>query len=66
MRRQAAGVASSVPDVWQVVNEQQVENQKAVSTESAGQRSMKKENHNVATAYRFDIGIGAWWRFLRP
>jgi hyperosmotically inducible protein len=32
-RRQAASVASSVPNVWQVVNELQIKNQKASSTE---------------------------------
>jgi osmotically-inducible protein OsmY len=34
-RRQAEGIASSVPNVWQVVNELQVKNQKATSSEQA-------------------------------
>ena len=32
-RRQAASIATSVPNVWQVVNELQVKNQKATSSE---------------------------------
>ena len=32
-RRQAGSVASSIPNVWQVVNELQVKNQKATSSE---------------------------------
>ena len=32
-RRQAGSIASSVPNVWQVVNELQVKNQKATSSE---------------------------------